>query len=204
MNPPSQTTVSPAPADRFSLERVRLTELSTALATLRKQLPPPRRLMAGAHQGVLSAGAALIAYLPTQPLGLREGFWSAITAITVVQAEFEGTHSSARDQFIGAAIGGSIGVCASVLFGEHLLTYAAAIMVSVLTAWLFNIASASRLAGVTATIVLLVPHTGSAVRMFESRLFEVGWGVCAAIATVWIAARLPAKLWMTREHRVTK
>lgn len=53
-------------------------------------------------------------------------------------------------------------------------------------------ASASRLAGVTATIILLVPHAGSPESTFVSRVAEVGWGVCVAVAIVWLAGRLPA------------
>jgi hypothetical protein len=51
---------------------------------------------------------------------------------------------------------------------------------------------AHRLAGTTATIILLVPHVGSPWAMFESRIGEVGWGVSVAVVTVWLAARLPA------------
>ncbi len=184
---------SSAPADHFSPERARLSELRAALVSLRKALPPLRRMGAGAHHGLIAACAALCAFLPTHALGLQESFWSAITAISVVQTEFQATESTARDQFIGAAIGGAIGVCAAFLPGERLLWYVVAIVLSMLTCWVFNIASASRLAGITATIILLVPHTGSPEWMFASRLSEVGWGVCVAVAVVWLAGRLPAR-----------
>ncbi len=186
---------APAPADHFSPDRLRLRELNVAVASLRKALPLLHRTAGGAHHGLIAACAALAAYLPTQPLGLKEGFWSAITAISVVQTEFQATETTARDQFIGAAIGGLIGVSAALLLGRHLplLVYAAVVVVSMLACWALNVASASRLAAITATIILLVPHTGSPTRMFVSRLAEVGWGVCVAVATVWLAARLPAR-----------
>jgi uncharacterized membrane protein YgaE (UPF0421/DUF939 family) len=164
-------------------------------SALRKALPLLHRMAGGAHYGMISACAAVIAYLPTRPLGLKEGFWSAMTAIAVVQTEFRATETTARDQFIGAAIGGITGLCAFVAFGSHLIVYAAAIVVAMLTCWAFNVGSASRLAGTTATIILLVPHTGSPASMFGSRLAEVGWGVTVAVVTVWLAARLPARLW---------
>jgi uncharacterized membrane protein YgaE (UPF0421/DUF939 family) len=182
-----------APADHFSTERHRLGELRATLASIQKELPLMRRLAAGTHHGLISAGAALCAYLPTQSFGLKESFWSAITAISVVQSEFQATETTARDQFVGAAIGGSIGVCASLALGQALPVYAAAIVVSMWTCSMLNVASASRLAGVTATIILLVPHTGSPERMFGTRLAEVGWGLCVAIAVVWLTARLPAR-----------
>jgi Fusaric acid resistance protein-like len=157
---------------------------------------PHTRIASGAHHGAVSAAAALLAYLPTHELGLKEGFWSAVTAISVVQTEFQATQTTARDQFLGAAVGGFVSVATSAAIGkQNLLVYAGAIVFSMLICWALNVASASRLAGSTATIILLVPHTGSAERMFAARLIEVGWGVCIAIAVVWIAARVPNRCW---------
>ncbi|HTC51484.1 MAG TPA: FUSC family protein [Steroidobacteraceae bacterium] len=190
------TTRSSAPADHFSPERAHLTELSLRLTSLQKALPLLHRMAGGMHHGLISACAAVIAYLPTQPLGLKEGYWSAMTAIAVVQTEFRATETTARDQFIGAAIGGITALCAYLAFGPHLVVYAAAVVVAMLTCWALNVASASRLAGTTATIILLVPHTGSPAGMFGSRLAEVAWGVSVAVVTVWAAARLPARHWL--------
>lgn len=193
---------SPAPAGHLSPDRHRLLNLCRDIFLLRKQLPLYTRIASGAHHGVVSAAAALLAYLPTHELGLKEGFWSAITAISVVQTEFQATQTTARDQFLGAAVGGIVSVAASAAIGkQNLPVYAGAIVLSMLICWALNVASASRLAGSTATIILLVPHTGSAERMFVARLVEVGWGVCIAIAVVWIAARVPTRYWGQRLAR---
>jgi uncharacterized membrane protein YgaE (UPF0421/DUF939 family) len=182
-----------APADHFSLDSAQLAQLATRLNELRKAVPLLRRIAAGAHYGVITACAAVLAYLPTRVLGLKEGFWGAITAIGVVQTEYRATRTTARDQFVGAAVGGVIAVGASLLTGLSLVVYAAALILAMLSCWALNVANAGRLAGITATIVLLVPHTGSAEHMFLSRLGEVGWGVCVAIFVVWLAGRLPTQ-----------
>lgn len=182
---------SHAPADHFNPDRARLTDLNARLVSLRSALPLLRRLAAGAHHGVISACAALLAFLPAHAIGLEESFWSAITAISVAQTEFRATQTTARDQFIGAAVGGLAGVCAFFTLGQNLIVYALAVIVAMLACWAMNIASASRLAGITATIILLVPHVGSPQSMFLSRVVEVGWGVCVAVAIVWLAGRLP-------------
>ncbi len=134
--------------------------------------------------------AALIAYWPTKPLGLREGFWASITAIAVAQAEMGATRSSARDQFTGAAIGGVISVFLVTLAGEHLAVYAAAVVASMLACWLVNVSSAARISGSTVTIILLVPHAGGVELMMVSRIAEVGWGVVVGISIVWLANRI--------------
>jgi uncharacterized membrane protein YgaE (UPF0421/DUF939 family) len=185
-------TASHAPADHFNPERARLTDLNANLLRLRRALPLVRRIAAGTHHGVISACAALIAFVPAHAIGLRESFWSAITAISVVQTEFRATQSTARDQFLGAAVGGLAGLCTFLALGQSLIVYGFAVILAMLICWALNIASASRLAGITATIILLVPRVGSAESMFLSRLIEVGWGVGVAVATVWLAGRLPA------------
>jgi uncharacterized membrane protein YccC len=93
---------------------------TTRQAQNSKELPFRARLTGGTVQGLMSAAAAIIAYLPTRPLGLREGFWASITAIAVVQAELSATQTSARDQFTGAAIGGLISALIVAVAGQHL------------------------------------------------------------------------------------
>lgn len=192
MSPPIDTPPAFAPADHLNHARTRATELSAALLALRRSLPVWHRMLAGSQQGIISAIAAVLAYLPAQPLGLKEGFWASITAISVTQTEFHAAQSTARDQAIGALVGGIVGVCAATFIGQSLWVYAAAIALSMVLCWGCNFSSASRLAGSTATIVLLVPHQGPVARMLVSRLAEVGWGIVVAVAVVWVAGRLPA------------
>ncbi|WP_173390179.1 FUSC family protein [Methylorubrum extorquens] len=175
---------------RADRDTSRIRWLRDQVTRLRKRLPLRRRFSGGLAHGVMSAVAAIVAYLPTQVLGLREGFWAAITAVAVAQTEFGATRSTARDQFTGAAIGGLIGLAAYLTLGPSLPTYAATVVLAILACWLVNVASACRLAGITATIILLVPHLGPVERMAGSRVLEVGWGVCVAIGTVWLVTRL--------------
>ena len=174
------------------------TSWTARLAQLGARLPARVKIIGGLAQGLMSAAAALIAYLPTKPLGLREGFWASITAIAVVQGELGATQSSARDQFAGAAIGGLCSALIVTLAGQTLATYAAAVVLSMLACWLFNIGSAARLAGSTATIIMLVPHQGAAGWMMLSRITEVGWGVAVGIAVVWIVNKIENRI---RLHR---
>lgn len=172
----------------------RIRWLRGQVVRLTKRLPLRRRFSRGLAHGLMSAFAAVAAYVPTQILGLREGFWAAITAVAVAQTEFGATRTTARDQFTGAAIGGGVGLSAYLGLGPSLWTYAAAVVLATLACWLVNVASACRLAGITATIILLVPHVGPVERMAGSRVVEVGWGVCVAIATVWIVTRAGRRL----------
>jgi uncharacterized membrane protein YgaE (UPF0421/DUF939 family) len=165
--------------------------VSPAIAAQAKaRLPLRAKLDGGLAQGLISATAAILAYLPTKPLGLQEGFWGAITAIAVVQTELDATRNSARDQFAGAATGGLVGAAVVSLAGQSLAAYALAVVLSVTACWLLNITSAARLAGSTATIIALVPHHATVSGMMLSRIAEVGWGVAVGIGVVWLASRV--------------
>lgn len=179
-----------APADHFNPAKDRLAELIHHVTTLRKQMPLRCRLESGAHNGVIAAGAALVAYVPVRALGMSQGFWSAVTAIAVVQSEFTVTRTTARDQFVGAALGGLAALLVLLIFGQHLSAYVLAVVVAVMTCSALNVASASHLAAITATIILLVPRVSSPVRTVLSRVAEVGWGVLVAISVVWLTERL--------------
>ncbi len=144
------------------------------------------RFTLGLRQGLIAVVAAFAAYLPTHFVGLQQGFWSAITAIAVAQMEFRDSTSVARRQCIGAAIGGSVGLALGLAFGDQLQVYAAAIVLSVLLSRLLNVADAGQLAGITSTIILLVPHAGSIQDMLLSRLSEVAWGAAMGILVAWL------------------
>jgi uncharacterized membrane protein YccC len=170
------------------------------LARLSDRLPARAKIVGGLLQGIMSATAAIIAYLPAKPLGLREGFWASITAIAVAQSGLGATQSSARDQFTGAAIGGLVSVILVSIAGQHLAVYVFAVMVSILACWIVNVSSAARISGSTVTIILLVPHQGSVGGMMISRVAEVGWGVVVGVAIVWLVNKIEA---VTRERTST-
>jgi uncharacterized membrane protein YgaE (UPF0421/DUF939 family) len=150
-----------------------------------------QNLTGGVRHALMSALAALIAYLPVHMLGGSQAFWGAITAIGVVQTEFHASANSASNQSIGGVVGGLLGLGMFLLFGDGLGTFLAAVFLSVTTCWLLRVPTASQLSGVTATIILLVPHTGTPQDMLVERLSEVGCGVASGLTVVWLAARLP-------------
>jgi len=188
--PPSPPEdLSGSPATRLAS---RIDRLQGRVAALTKTMPVADRLSAGGRQALLSALGAIIAYLPTQALGLREGFWGAITAIAVMQTEFGAARNAGRDQVIGSAIGGATAVTVVLTLGQGLGFYILAVVLSVLACAAINVASASRLAGITATIIILVPHSGSPQHMLLSRVGEVAWGALVGLSLAWAFTRLTA------------
>ncbi len=148
-------------------------------------------LKGGLRHALMSAAAALIAYFPPHALGLTQAFWGAIAAIAVVQTEFHATANSARNQFIGGLVGGLAALLMFLIFGDGLPVYLGAVTLAVTICWVLRVPTASQLSGITATIILLVPHVGTPEGMLAERLSEVACGVCAGIAIVWLAAWVP-------------
>jgi uncharacterized membrane protein YccC len=177
-----------------SVEAHRLQRLRSWLVSILIRICNRERLADGLTHGVFSAIAGVTAYLPTQVLGLHEGFWAAITAVGVVQSELGKTRISAHDQLTGAAIGGLTAVVVLTVTGQHVASYALAVIVAMTVCSLLDVATAARLAGITATVLLLVPHHGSVENMMMSRIAEVGWGVLVAIVVVWLAGWVRSRL----------
>lgn len=150
------------------------------LATVH-EMTPAERLHQGALMAVQAASSASLAYGIGRLLHTQEAFWAAMTGISVVQHSYVDTEHLARDQLIGALVGGLCGLVAAVYGGGHYLAYAATIAVAVIVSWAINIGSAARLAATTATIVLLVPAQGTPWHTAATRFGEVAIGTLSAL-----------------------
>jgi uncharacterized membrane protein YccC len=151
------------------------------LGAIRRWLPssfgrPEARRLARTLTGcALSYGAARLAALP-------EGYWALITTLVVVtQPSLTQALGTARDQIIGAFIGGIVGM-AGVLAIEHgampLAVFAVAL---VPLAALAAERPALRLACVTLVIVVLIPGgTGPYYQRPLHRVLEIMIGAASA------------------------
>jgi len=172
----------------------RLGLLAAELERLRKTLPPRERLIVGLVQAVRVGAAASLGYFAARWVGLDQGFWAAITAISVTQSSFAEVKNSSRDQFVGAIFGGLLGLTAAVLGGDHYLSYVIAVMFGTLLCWLFNLGAAGRISSITTTIIMLVPHTGPFWQIALLRLGEVMLGAMAALLITWLMDWLSSRL----------
>jgi uncharacterized membrane protein YgaE (UPF0421/DUF939 family) len=138
----------------------------------------------------MTASAAWISYATTSLIGLREGFWAAISAIVVMQTDLAGTENSAWDRFVGTAIGGVIGWGCGLYWHGYLWIYALAVALTIFGCWLAKVSNAGRLAAVTVTIIVLIPQSEAIWKIALFRTLEVSWGIAVAVVIAWIAARL--------------
>jgi uncharacterized membrane protein YccC len=141
--------------------------------------PEARRLARTLAGCALSYGAARLAALP-------EGYWALITTLVVVtQPSLTQALGTARDQIIGAFIGGVVGML-GVIAIDHGAAPLAVFSVSLVPlAALAAERPALRLACVTLVIVVLIPAGGGP--FFQRplhRIFEILIGAASAFVVV--------------------
>ncbi|MFZ0872435.1 MAG: FUSC family protein [Rhodanobacter sp.] len=167
----------------------RLSLLTDEVLRLRQALPARARLLVGLTHALRAVMAASLGYFAALELGLGQGFWAAITAISVSQTNYVDVRNSSRDQFIGAIFGGLIGGLVGGLIGMdpttlgqyHYLAYVLAVIVGMMLCSAFNLGAAGRISGTTTTIIMLVPHSGGFWEIALFRLGEVTLGATAAL-----------------------
>jgi len=168
--------------------------LAEQVQWLWQALPPRERLLLGLAHALRAVLAASMGYFGALALGLEQGYWAAITAISVSQSSYVDVRNSSRDQFLGAVIGGLIGMAVATQGHEHYLNYVLAVMIGMLLCSVLNLGAAGRLSGTTTTIIMLVPHGGSFWQFALFRLGEVTLGAVAAL--------LASALFNTLERRL--
>lgn len=172
----------------------RAEQVGEEVARMRRALSRRDRLLTGLAYALRALAAAALGYYGARALGLTQGFWAAITAISVTQASYAEVSHSSRDQFIGAIIGGLVGIMAAALVHDQFPAYALALLVGMTLCWMLDLGAAGRIAGVTVTIVMLVPHEGTFLQFALFRLGEVVLGATAALLVTRLSTPLERRL----------
>lgn len=128
-----------------------------------------------------TALAASLCWWLALSFGLHDGYWGAISAIIVLQSNFGATITASRDRILGTLIGAAFGFSFS-LFGTLPWNYILAVAAALILCSVIGLRSSSRLAGVTISIVMLVPSGGSHWRLALDRVGQVMLGIVMAIA----------------------
>jgi len=145
------------------------------------RLPVPSERTARFLLGIKTMLAASVCVGITGWLGLQEGYWSAISAIIVMQSNVGSTMRASRDRLFGTALGAVLGWVASP-WGRYPLAFALTLLAGLLTCALLRLRNSARLAGVTICIVMLVQRSGAQWRIAADRFFEVSLGILVALA----------------------
>lgn len=132
--------------------------------------------------------AACLCLVLGRILRLSQGYWACVSAIVVLQSTSHDTWTVSRDRIVGTALGAVIGWGAANVWHENALVYALAILLCMTVPQVMQLKNAGRMAGVAATIIMLIPSYLPYWHVAVSRFLEVSLGVLVALAvsrTMW-------------------
>jgi len=131
---------------------------------------------------LLTAVAVVVCLMLARALHLKEGYWSAISTIVVMQPGVKLTLGASRDRFLGTAVGALMGWLAAVIWHGNVVVFGLAVAVSLTVCSVLGLKNAIQLAGATICVVALVPAAGPAWRMALDRFVAVSFGIVIAVA----------------------
>jgi uncharacterized membrane protein YccC len=131
--------------------------------------------------GVKTAIAAAVCLALVRVFGFPQGYWACVATIVVMQSETAATLTASRDRLVGTAMGALVGWGTATLWHGHLIVYAVAVLVCMVVPEAIGLKGAGRLAGVAASIILLVPTTAPHWVVARDRFLEVSFGIVVAL-----------------------
>jgi len=150
--------------------------------------PQPSLLRRAARRlGLRHALRTAVAVVATQALvdvlHLPQGYWAVVTAVIVMQANLGGSMRAAWTRLAGTAVGAVFGAVAASLGGQSLIAAGLAVFATLSAcAAIPRLRESSRVAGITAVIVILAGHPDipAAVLGFD-RFLEIAVGIVTAL-----------------------
>jgi uncharacterized membrane protein YgaE (UPF0421/DUF939 family) len=137
--------------------------------------------------------AAMAALLLARLLKMPESYWAPISTIVIIQSTIPPLTLSWQ-RFVGTALGAVLGAALATYFSPSVLVYGLGILLCGVLAWLLRVGGAYRFAGITLSIVLLIPHASAPWIVGWHRFLEVSLGIAVALAVtmVWPVAKKTA------------
>jgi uncharacterized membrane protein YgaE (UPF0421/DUF939 family) len=126
-------------------------------------------------------------------LKMPEYYWAPISTIVIVQSTIPPL-TLGWQRFVGTALGAVLGAALATFFRPSAVVYAVGILVCGLLAWILRVGGAYRFAGITLSIILLIPRTRAPWLIGWHRFLEVSLGIAVAlvVTTAWPRAKKAA------------
>src|ERR1039458_1241009 len=129
---------------------------------------------------VRTAFAAVAALLLARLLKLPEYYWAPNSKIVIIQSTIP-PRTLGWQRFVGTALGAVLGAALATFFRPSAVVYALGILLCGVLAWLLRVGGAYRFAGITLSIILLIPRTRAPWITGWHRFLEVSLGIAVAL-----------------------
>jgi uncharacterized membrane protein YccC len=162
--------------------------MSRSHTTLLASIRADRKIRPVVVHSARTAVAAIVSVIAASLLRLPEAYWAPVTTLVITQSSLGAALTVSRQRFAGTALGAAVAAVVATYFGSHLLEFGVSVFVAGLLCALARLDhSAYRFAGVTLTIVLLIPRAAPAWQIAFHRFVEVSIGIVVALllATFW-------------------
>jgi len=135
---------------------------------------------------VRTALAAVAAMLLARLLKLPEYYWAPISTIVIIQSTIPPL-TLGWQRFVGTALGAVLGAALATFFRPSAMVYGLGILLCGLLAWLLRVGGAYRFAGITLSIIFLIPRARAPWITGWHRFLEVSLGIAVAlvVTTAW-------------------
>jgi uncharacterized membrane protein YccC len=133
------------------------------------------------RQAIRTAVAGVLAMYFSKFLGLPEGYWAAISAVIVMQANLGGAIRESWVRVAATAIGATVAIPFVYFFGGNLIAFGVAVIATIVLCMFLNLQAGLRVAATTVAIILLIPHAGRSWLPAIHRFLEVSFGIIVAL-----------------------
>lgn len=139
----------------------------------------------GLRHALRTAVAVVATQLLVTVLALPQGYWAVVTAVIVMQANLGGSIRAAWTRLAGTAVGAAFGAAASHFGGQTVAAAGLSVFATLaVCAAIPKLRESSRVAGITAVIVILAGHPDMpALELGFDRFLEIAVGIVTALMT---------------------
>jgi uncharacterized membrane protein YccC len=126
--------------------------------------------------------AAVAALLIARLCRMPESYWASITTLIVMQSTLGAALTVSKQRLEGTALGAAMAALLVTYAGKNLPLFAAGIFLCGVICGLLHLARSSyRYAGITLTVVMMVPYTHPAWVVAIHRFIEISLGIVVAL-----------------------
>ena len=137
------------------------------------------------EHSIRTAVAATASVLIARLIGLPEAYWASIATLVVMQSTLGATLTLSIQRIVATAVGASVGALEANYFKGSIVAFGIAILLLGLSSIAFRLEkTAYRYAGITLTIIVLIPRSQPAWIVALHRFLEVSVGIMVALAIV--------------------
>jgi uncharacterized membrane protein YgaE (UPF0421/DUF939 family) len=133
-----------------------------------------------------TAFACVLSLMLARLLKMPEYYWAPISTIVIVQTTMSPL-TVGWQRFLGTAVGAVLGAALATYFPPNAAVYGLGVLACGVVAWLLRVGGSFKFAGITLSIILLIPQKVAPWVAGWHRFLEVSLGIAVGLVvmTVW-------------------